>query len=148
MNEEQLDGAFQDYYLRKCVLNRAKQLLDFAVNDITRSEIQGGICRALFCSWVVDISDKIYWIPYDLCAEQKILCHFVGKIAANWPKYSGHPEFPVPHEDSQYPEEAFYDHRSDRWNIMTQYGRDRMELLQFMITELERIIAEQETEEQ
>lgn len=59
-----------------------------------------------------------------------ITCHF-----ETWPKFSGNTVYPVPGGDVT-PNIAFkYDHK---WNQFTEYGRLRLELLNHLITELEK----------
>jgi len=56
-----------------------------------------------------------------------------------WSKYSGYPSYPVPSDDPNYGAYgAFVElHYEDKWNRDTQYGRDRWELLDFLIEFLE-----------
>lgn len=56
-----------------------------------------------------------------------------------WSKYSGSPSYPVPSDHPDYGAySAYVDlHYLDKWNRDTQYGRDRWELLDFLIEFLE-----------
>lgn len=70
--------------------------------------------------------------PSDEGEHQAML--YIREAAEAWPKHSGDVLFPVPCED-EYPEEA-YDTFA-LWDRETQYGRDRYELLDFLIAQLE-----------
>lgn len=53
-----------------------------------------------------------------------------------WSKYSGETKWPVPSDNPYYgPYTRLYYH--DKWDRSTQYGRDRWELLDFLIEFLE-----------
>ena len=52
-----------------------------------------------------------------------------------WPKYSGIPEYPVPSPDKKTTaKDAYY--RYSLWDTDSQYGKDRWELVEFLIKEL------------
>lgn len=61
--------------------------------------------------------------------------HLIQSVAATWPKFSGTLCYPVPH-NTLSPIVA-YDESTNVWDKRTQYGRDRHELLEFIITTLE-----------
>lgn len=67
------------------------------------------------------------------------ICVYSGDSAVQhlvkyWPKYSGNKLYPVPHP-TLHPRTA-YDNCS-KWDKRTQYGKDRWELLQFIIKHIE-----------
>ena len=68
------------------------------------------------------------------------ICSYFGEASAKyikskfefWPKFSGVINFPVPSTRTNTPaSSAFYNFH--KWNVNTQYGRDRHEYLQFLI---------------
>lgn len=67
-------------------------------------------------------------------AEELMECLFTY-----WPKYAGCEYFPVPSDNENYTAYEAYDtlHNDDKWDRDTQYGRDRWELLDFLIEFLE-----------
>ncbi len=58
------------------------------------------------------------------------------KLFRMWPKFSGNIQFPVSGIDGMSAEES-YVYTKNLWRQSSQYGRDRMELLDFMISQLE-----------
>lgn len=64
---------------------------------------------------------------------------YFREIWENWPKYSGMSLFPVPEFEGQYGKEAedsFYK-TNLLWDKNTEYGRNRWELLEWMIKEIQ-----------
>ena len=59
-----------------------------------------------------------------------------------WPKYSGIPAYPVP-SSTKDPDMAYWD-TDDMYDTETQYGRDRLELAQFMIDTLKAELKERD----
>jgi len=57
----------------------------------------------------------------------------LDRAMMRWPKYSGWPQYPVPHPVYR-PDDAF--HICDLWDKATEYGQARWELLDFLIEEL------------
>jgi len=75
------------------------------------------------------------------------ICSYFGEASAKyikskfefWPKFSGVINFPVPSTKTNTPaSSAFYNFH--KWNIKTQYGRDRRELLDFLIEQVKKDI--------
>ena len=62
---------------------------------------------------------------------------FLGQYFESWPKFSGNPDYPVPHP-SLPPREAFARCTEGKFNKDTEYGRNRRELLAFLIEQLEK----------
>jgi hypothetical protein len=54
----------------------------------------------------------------------------------SWPKFSGNSTYPVP-ETSKTPGRAFFEIRN-MWDNNTEYGRNRWELLDFLIDYIEK----------
>ena len=55
-----------------------------------------------------------------------------------WPNFSGHPDYPVPSADPhQHPMEAFDENSVNGILWIGTYGASRMQLLEWMISELE-----------
>lgn len=52
-------------------------------------------------------------------------------LMRQWPKYSGDPEFPVPHPSKEASEA--YLGCADKWSKRSAYGRARWELLDYLI---------------
>ena len=61
---------------------------------------------------------------------------WVEVTAKEWPKYSGNRWYPVRHPDMN-PLEAYVNQSLYKWDPSTEYGRNRYELLEFLITKLE-----------
>lgn len=55
-----------------------------------------------------------------------------------WPKYSGHPGYPVPSTDNEFSADKAYGIAVDMW--AGTYGELRIKLLNHCISELERVI--------
>lgn len=68
---------------------------------------------------------------------------FLEQYFESWPKFSGNPDYPVPHP-LLTPAEAFstYAHAGMMFTTHSEYGRNRRELLAFLIEELEREIGQ------
>ena len=63
---------------------------------------------------------------------------FLAPYFVRWPKFSGDPDYPVPHpEKGAY---VAYLTARKRFDQNTEYGRNRWELLHFLIEELEKEI--------
>lgn len=61
---------------------------------------------------------------------------FLDGYFKRWPKFSGDIEYPVPHPERR-PREA-YDKSLRMWERDTEYGKNRWELLEFIIGEVEK----------
>ncbi len=66
------------------------------------------------------------------------ISEMVGTLSQDWPMFSGDPEYPVPHPDMD-PEPAYLE--PDLWDAETEYGRNRLSLLEFLITRFEEEVA-------
>jgi len=74
----------------------------------------------------------------DIALEQRHkINNWVRDAFSEWPKSSGDKNYPVPDGDMD-PEVAF-DTTEDLWDTNTEYGRNRFELLDFLIQEAEKI---------
>ena len=62
--------------------------------------------------------------------------YWVEVTAKEWPKYSGNRWYPVRHPDMNS-FKAYVDPSIYMWDPSTEYGRNRYELLEFLITKLE-----------
>lgn len=96
-------------------------------------EVDSGIC------WAVE--DKVFDIDPEvsLTAVGRVLCEAFKK----WPKFSGNPAFPIPTGEENV--SSMYYRLDNLWDMDTQYGRDRWELLKFCIEQLEAEIGIEET---
>lgn len=55
-------------------------------------------------------------------------------LVSQWPKFSGDVVYPIPYsEEGESVCESWAYDNLPKWDVTTQYGRDRRELLQFMI---------------
>jgi len=79
----------------------------------------GGICHAV--SWFGDGMDSL-----------------VCELAMNWSGFSGNIRFPVPAPEGGDPIDAYCtaDMEGTMWDKSTEYGRNRWELLNYLIGEL------------
>ena len=87
--------------------------------------ITAGICH--------NVETNLYYSP----KSQELL----QELMKQWPKYSGHWKFPIPHPMRPGNQEEamwIYCNTYSMWNKTTAYGRLRWELLEFMIAELEK----------
>ena len=66
---------------------------------------------------------------------------FLAPYFERWPKYSGERNYPVPHPDKSA--DVAYFLTKERFDQSTEYGRNRWELLHFIIAELEREIGQE-----
>jgi hypothetical protein len=78
------------------------------------------------------------WV-FGICRELDEVCNIGGdplvrNYAADWPKFSGHSTFPVPHSRKSATDAFIY--TSNLWEA-TQYGDDRRELCLFLADRLE-----------
>lgn len=62
----------------------------------------------------------------------------VGTLSQDWPRFSEDPGYPVPHPDMG-PQAAYLE--PDHWDAETEYGRNRLSLLEFLITRFEEEVA-------
>jgi len=53
---------------------------------------------------------------------------------SQWNKFTGDFLYPVPSDDPEESHQVIYMFRNNKWDTNTQYGRDRIELLQHMIS--------------
>lgn len=88
-----------------------KSLLEQLIRIRDNPPHYGGICS------VLQVSDRM-------------LTH---KLMREWPKFSGNPTFPVPHPTKD-PEIAYIE--DYLWDLDTEYGRNRMELVNWLISQL------------
>ena len=70
--------------------------------------------------------------------QRRKVNNWVRDAFSEWPKSSGDNHYPVPDGDMN-PEVAF-DNTEDLWDPSTEYGRNRYELLDFLIQEAEKIV--------
>ena len=64
---------------------------------------------------------------------------YFREIWEKWPKYSGMRLFPVPEFEGQQGKEAedSFLYKTNLWDKNTEYGRNRWELLEWMIKEIQ-----------
>lgn len=111
-----------NHRIRKAML-AALKLIKHDESLINKKE---GICG--------NLDDVLYEI-FEYEAWHEAYDH-TGRLASKWPKHSGNRSYPVPHPE--YGPEIAFDLTDDLWDRNTQYGRDRWELLEFMIEKLEK----------
>lgn len=82
--------------------------------------------------------DKSYGICCNIQYKHQVE-HLLEELFPYWSKYSGELLWPVPSDNPEYDNyEAYIKlYRKDKWDRETQYGRDRWELLDFLIEFLE-----------
>lgn len=96
-----------------------------------------GICSNLDWQLAIELGSEFvceYRLPNgDLASD------LVTELSQNWPKFSSVPAYPVPLPDGSntlYTCMEMYDSSLNKWE--GEYGALRLELLQFLIEELER----------
>lgn len=109
-----------------------KQILVALLATRERPNRYCGICANVHNNYTPD-SDA-----YEPTGED--ISKLVTLYARHWPKYSGVPLYPVPHP-SLSAEDA-YDLTENMWDRETEYGRNRWELLEFIIAEVEKELQE------
>ena len=88
----------------------------------------GGICSNVQTAlWFDDVSIQD-------------IVDFLAPYFRRWPKYSGERNYPVPHPDKNA--DVAYFVTEKRFDQSTEYGRNRWELLHFLIEELEKEIGQ------
>lgn len=70
--------------------------------------------------------------------SQRAIVDMVGELALDWPHYSGNQEYPVPHPLLGAQEAYLLD---DMWDEETAYGASRRDLLEHLITKVERAVS-------
>lgn len=100
--------------------------------------------KKLILQTLLNIKDDY---PINYKGKGNGICSYFGKASAKyikskfefWPKFSGVINFPVPSTRANTcASSAFYNFH--KWNINTQYGRDRRELLDFLIEQVKKDI--------
>lgn len=66
--------------------------------------------------------------------QHTVYARILRDLMETWPKYSGNPYYPVPHP-IHHPEFAYDAAYNKRWDPTTEYGANRLELLEYLITE-------------
>lgn len=99
-----------------------------------------GICCALYSRYHefcfhMSLSDEM-----DEPTRRTDLDSFLEPYFRRWPKFSGNIEYPVPHPELN-PYTAYNEARN-LWDRDTEYGRNRWDLLEFIIAEIEKEIQE------
>lgn len=79
-----------------------------------------------------DLKASVPFKSQGICAYSSVF--LVADLSQHWPKHSGNELFPVPHPEAT-PVYA-YSHYP-KWDKDTEYGRNRYELLEFLIEQLE-----------
>lgn len=102
-----------------------------AVRDLATAHIDND----KFCSGAgICYNMENYMCDSDVAAKyfevRKEVWELMHEAFEAWPKFSGELDFPVPGEYDCWTE---YNTTKDKWDLATQYGKDRMELLEFMI---------------
>ena len=105
-------------------LEEKKFLLGALKNVYKNPNCLAGICY--------QVESQYDYTELDLVVEA-LICLFV-----KWPKFSGQVTYPVRHPILS-PFDA-YQETHDMWDKETEYGRNRWELLEFCINELEKEI--------
>lgn len=107
--------------LHKALVAVRENAVAYTTNGVESDDFYSdvGICNNINNTRDIDLYTNIDDI-YDLLYE----------AFAVWPKFSGDLDYPVPHK---YSGSAGYYRNTNKWDITTQYGKDRMELLEFMI---------------
>lgn len=85
-----------------------------------------GICPMLF-----DTARHLHGAGFTSTDEFQEVYEVTCADMAAWPKHSGTIIYPVRHPELA-PEQAYY-HTEDKWDASTEYGRNRRELLDYLI---------------
>lgn len=99
-----------------------------------------------------DVINSEYKIPYGMCmiftkyheyTIQDCLSQ-AGVCWSNWPKFSGHMSYPVPSDVEGFTPCTIFTRSNiqDYWNPNKTYGANRMELLDWLIEQLEKKLCE------
>ena len=96
------------------------------VRDVDYLHTYGGICA--------NAQSALLFVDVRISEVTDFLIPYFKR----WPKFSGNPDYPVSHPRLM-PDEAYFDtkHYFEKY---TEYGRNRWELLHFLIDELEQEI--------
>ena len=104
----------------------ALHLYGLSDGSITPRDVTTGICHELDASMPYDFGTTStgYMIGGTVC--------FVAYVSLHWDKFSGQYGYPIPDPEGEEPEHKVYYRTDDKWDIDTQYGRDRRELCVFI----------------